>query len=401
LKSLPSLEATVKELEEVKKAVESVEADRVATEAREAAEKSKTEAERLFVAVAEAESQAFDKASRLLHFIRLHSSLSARHPSVSSLGIEDPEIPIILAAAEQLLGEESEIRHELVRGLLSGDGEFQGVSHSRFIHLVQAFANPPTEPSLSPEESGPEVPEPSEEEPDVAVAALSGQASTSGGFHFMQESELDNAKLADSQEWVDVTQNRGQVTEVGDAAATAETPQGEEITADDTATVVQQGEASLSASGNFDWAEDDEGGLPSIAGLQAKFGTSGEPSPANTPQDIPDTSAGEATPSPVDGNSPADDDGFMRARGGRGRQRGDRGYRGGRGGERGGFRGGFRGGYRGERGGSRGGERGSFRGRGSGDRRGDGGERSRGSRGRGRGRGGHTSESRDETPVQT
>ena len=72
LKSLPSLEATVKELEEVKKAVEvctpsilvvsalipcpqSLEADRVATEAREAAEKSKAEAERLFVAVAEAE----------------------------------------------------------------------------------------------------------------------------------------------------------------------------------------------------------------------------------------------------------------------------------------------------------------------------------------------------------
>jgi len=351
------------------------------------------------VAVAEAESQAFDNASRLLHFIRLHSSLSGRHSSVSSLGIEDPEIPIILAAAEQLLGDESEIRHELVRGLLSGEGEFQGVSHSRFIHLVQVFANPPTESSLPPEESGPEVPQPSEEEPEVAVAALSGQASTSGGFHFMQESELDNAGLADSQEWVDVSK-RGQATGVADAATRAETPHGDEITADETATVVQQGEASLSASGNFDWAEDDEGGLPSIAGLQAKFGTSGTPSPANTPQDIPDTSAAEATPSPVDGNLPADDDGFTQARGGRARQRGDRGYRGGRGGDRGGFRGGFRGGHRGERGGSRGGERGSYRGRGNSDRRGDGGERSRGSRSRGRGRGGH-SESRDENPVQT
>jgi hypothetical protein len=45
-----------------------------------------------------------------------------------SLGIEDSEIPIILAAAEQVLGEESEARQELVRGLLSGEGEFQGVS---------------------------------------------------------------------------------------------------------------------------------------------------------------------------------------------------------------------------------------------------------------------------------
>ena len=58
----------------------------------------------------------------------MQPSISARHPSVSALGIEDPEIPIILTAAEQLLGEESEVRRELIRGLLSGEGEFQGVS---------------------------------------------------------------------------------------------------------------------------------------------------------------------------------------------------------------------------------------------------------------------------------
>jgi hypothetical protein len=63
-----------------------------------------------------------------LHFIRLHSSLSAGHSTVSSLGLGESEIPIILAAAEQLLGEESEIRQELIRGLLSGEGEFQGIS---------------------------------------------------------------------------------------------------------------------------------------------------------------------------------------------------------------------------------------------------------------------------------
>lgn len=74
------------------------------------------------------QSQAFDKISRLLHFIRLHLSLSAQHPRVSLLGIEESEIPIILAAAEQLLGEESEFRQELVRGILFAEGEFQGVS---------------------------------------------------------------------------------------------------------------------------------------------------------------------------------------------------------------------------------------------------------------------------------
>jgi hypothetical protein len=92
--------------------------------------------------------------------------------------------------------------------------------------------------------------------------------------------------------------------------------------------------------------------------LQAKFGTSKTPSPADTPQDIPDTNPTEVIPSPVDGSSPAEGDGFTQARGGRGRQRGDRGFRGGRGGEGGGFRGSHRGNFRGERGGARGGERG-------------------------------------------
>lgn len=386
LKSLPSLEAIVKELEEVKKAVESLEADRVATEARDAAEKGKLEAERLVVAVAEAESQAYDRISRLLHFIRLHSSLSVRHPRVSSLGIDDSEIPIILAAAEQLLGEESEVRQELVRGILFGEGEFQGISHSRFVELAFAFATPQTEPTVgAPEESESEVPKPSEEESSVAGAGLDGQASTSGGFHFMQESELDNPALGDSQEWLEVPQD--QVTQAEVTATTVETSHGEGIVADQA--VQQPEQASLSASGNFDWADEDEGGLPSIAGLQAKFGTSKTPSPADTPQDIQDTNPAEVAPPPVDGSFPAGDDGFTQARGGRGRQRGDRGFRGGRGGERG-YRGGPRGGFRGgERGGSRGGERGSFRGRGYSDRRGDG-ERGRGGRGRGRGRGGYS-----------
>lgn len=115
------------------------------------AERSKLEAERLIVAVADAEvcftldgpcislivicqSKAYDRISRLLHFIRLHSSLSSQHSSVSSLGIEDSEVPIILAAAELLLGEESEVRQELIRGILFSQGEFQGVSRG-FIFL--------------------------------------------------------------------------------------------------------------------------------------------------------------------------------------------------------------------------------------------------------------------------
>lgn len=120
----------------------------------------------------------------------------------------------------------------------------------------------------------------------------------------------------------------------------------------------------MSASGNFDWAEDEGGGLPSIAGLQARFGTSETPSPADGSQSIPDTNPTDVATSPANGNVPVDADGFTQARGVRGRPRGERGFssRGGRGGERGpyrgGDRGGFRGGFRGERGGHRGGERG-------------------------------------------
>lgn len=107
--------------------------------------------------------------------------------------------------------------------------------------MAYAFANPLPEPSFAaPEESGPEVPEPSKEEPSAA-GGIGGQTSASGGFHFMQESELDSAGLADSQEWVDVPQD--QVTEVGVAVvASVETPHGEGMNADQTVSDAQQPE---------------------------------------------------------------------------------------------------------------------------------------------------------------
>jgi hypothetical protein len=107
--------------------------------------------------------------------------------------------------------------------------------------LAYAFATPQTEPDVDvPEESGSEVPKPSEEESSVAGAGLGGQASTSGGFHFMQESELDNPALGDSQEWLDVSQD--QESEAEATATTVETSHGEEIIADQAVTAVQQPE---------------------------------------------------------------------------------------------------------------------------------------------------------------
>jgi len=83
------------------------------------------------------------------------------------------------------------------------------------------------------------VPKPPEEEPGVE-AGLGGQASTSGGFHFMQESELDNPALGDSQEWLDVSQD--QVAEPEVTATAVETSHGEVINADQAVTAVQQPE---------------------------------------------------------------------------------------------------------------------------------------------------------------
>jgi hypothetical protein len=107
--------------------------------------------------------------------------------------------------------------------------------------LAFAFATPQSEPSVgAPEESESEVPKPSEEESSVAEAGLDGQASTSGGFHFMQESELDNPALGDSQEWLEVPQD--QVTEAEVTTTTVEISHGEGIIVDEAVTAVQQPE---------------------------------------------------------------------------------------------------------------------------------------------------------------
>lgn len=107
--------------------------------------------------------------------------------------------------------------------------------------MAFAFAAPQTEPNVdAPEESGSEVPKSPEEESSVAGAGLDGQASTSGGFHFMQESELDNPALGDSQEWLEVPQD--QVTEAEVTTTTVETSHGEGIIADEAVTAVQQPE---------------------------------------------------------------------------------------------------------------------------------------------------------------
>lgn len=243
--------------------------------------------------------------------------------------------------------------------------------------MTQLYLNPPRVPTPDPEDTPEDLQEldaSTSTEPEGAAAG----AAAAGSFHFMQESELDSGAFEDSAEWVERTDAVG--AEEGPAQMEPATNAGgaDEIPASNPAPI--------------DWAEDDGDNLPSIAGLHAKFGTSGTATPAEStppPASQPDETA---PPIPVvNGVNAAitgpreEDDGFTQTgRGHRGRRphgghRGD--VRGG--GFRAGFRGergAFRGGDRGFRGGFRGGERGNFRGRGDGDWRGEG-------RGRGRGRG--------------
>jgi len=79
LKTLPSLEAVQKELEEVKKAIEVHESEQVQELALKRVEAERAEKQRLRDAVDAAHTNHIAKTSDLLSFLRLHSLLSAGH----------------------------------------------------------------------------------------------------------------------------------------------------------------------------------------------------------------------------------------------------------------------------------------------------------------------------------
>ncbi|KAJ7045476.1 hypothetical protein C8F04DRAFT_1064898 [Mycena alexandri] len=376
LKTLPGLEAVQKELGEVKKAVEVHEAQLVAELTQKRQEAEKSEKARIASAVSAAENAALTKAFDLLNFIRLRSLLASGE---LSLGLENAEVTAVFSAGEALLAEAGEAKQAVLAGFMFGQGSYEGISYARLLEITQLSLNPPRAATPVQETSPEAVAEATEESveggPDLSTSNQPVGISASGNFDFMQASELETP-FEDNAEWVERSDATGhqeeQVVENGhvqpDEPLATGTPPADTF----------QSNAAL------DWAADDEeGGLPPIAGLHAKFGTSGTATPVveeelqtnghNAP------AAAEAAPA----TAPEEDDGFTQARG-RGRARGSRG---GERLDRGGFRGGFRGNDRGFRGGGGGGERGrgGFRGgRGGGEWRGDG-ERGRGGRGRGRG----------------
>ncbi|KAJ7497260.1 hypothetical protein FB451DRAFT_1210646 [Mycena latifolia] len=360
LKTLPALEAVQKELGEVKKAVEVHEAQLVAELSQKRQEAEKSEKARIANAVSAVQNAALARASDLLNFLRLRSLLASGE---LSLGLENAEVTAVFSAGEALLAEAGETKQAVLTGFMLGQGSYEGISYGRLLEITQLSLNPPRVPTPT-QESSPEVATATVEASSVESMSASNQpvgVSTSGSFDFMQASELETP-FEDNAEWVERSdaEHREEVVEPVNGHVLADEP----IT-----TITPPGETSNAA---LDWAADDEeGGLPPIAGLHAKFGTSGSATPV-----VEELQTNGHTVAPA----PEEDDGFTQARG-RGRARGFRGSE--RGGDRGGYRGGSRGGERGFRGGGDRGSRGGYRGRG-GEWRGDG-ERGRGGRGRGRG----------------
>ncbi|KAI0081860.1 hypothetical protein K474DRAFT_1655725 [Panus rudis PR-1116 ss-1] len=393
LKTLPILEGIHKELEEVRRAVEQHEAEHAQELLFKQQELERAQVQRIKEAVTAAESAQRRLVVDLLSFIRLHSHLVGGHPAALALNLSDLEGSAVLAANEVLFGEDLQSRADFIDGFFSSEGLFRDVSFSRLLEIVQLFMNPPQPPTPEPEPAASLVHEEPTPVPDLSVGGLPSAIGNSGSFRFVVDDELEAEEqnpepaLEQSTEWVHV---HGEET---GPVQSAEVEVSETITAvevnghtlvEDTVAVTTTTEVPEPAANQaINWADEDEGGLPSIGSLHARFGSTEE---SQESPGVSTPTVGENVSGP---SAPAEEDGFTatapRARGrGRGQHRGERG--GHRGGLRGGERGSFRGGDRGFRGGHRGGERGGYRGRPNGDWRGADGE-FRG-RGRGRGRGG-------------
>ncbi|KAF8210195.1 hypothetical protein K438DRAFT_1916698 [Mycena galopus ATCC 62051] len=375
--TLPALEAVQKELGEVKKAVEVYEAQLINELTQKRHDAEKAEKARIAAAVSAAETATLARVSDLLDVLRLQSLLAS---GALSPGLDNAEVTAVFSAGEALLAEAGEARQATLTGFVLGQGSYEGISYPRLVEITQLALNPPRAPTPVQEVSA-EAPEASAESgPDISVSNQPlGGVSMSGSFAFLTASELEPS-FEDNAEWVERSDAAGhqeeQVVE----------PVNGHVQPDEPITTATPPDESFQSNAALDWAADDEeGGLPSIAGLHAKFGTSGSATPVVVEELQTNGHDANAEPT-VEAPPPAqeEDDGFTQARG-RGRARGFRGNdrgmeRGGSRGFRGGDRGGFRGGENRERGG------GGYRGRGSGEWRGDG-ERGRGGRGRGGGRG--------------
>ncbi|KAH7322364.1 hypothetical protein B0J17DRAFT_683859 [Rhizoctonia solani] len=414
ISGLPMLEASVKELESIKKTAEALELSAYRTKHQERIEQQKLADQRVAEAAQHAEASLLPRITSLLSFLALRNLLT--HSTPTDLSISEPERNAILSAGDALVAHPP-VGHveEIVKGFLSGAGSWEEIEYSRLLEITSQFAAPrpptpipdpsipldPTTTAHEPEAEPEPQPEPiaaEEHETETSEPVILGFAPqpSGGGFHFMQESELEEpTTMSESQEWVSVPPT-GDAVQSEEVAEEVEVVQ-EEIKEDVADSWGAAAGADAAGGAPLDWAATgDEGDeLPDLGGLQdCKIDDDGFTAiPARRGSQRGSFNRGRGRGFRGEGG---------RGRGGfRGDGEGRGGYRGdgeGRGGYRsdGEGRGGYRGeggGYRGEGGGYRGegGEGGGYRGRGRGGYRGGDGEGGRGRggyRGRGEGRGG-------------
>lgn len=139
----------------------------------------------------------------MLALLRLPTAINSSHPVVQDLNLIDPEIAAIYSSTDVLHGEEGPAKNEIVAGLLSGEGEFQGVPRkclwsyfqvtpspapdSRLIEITRTYISPPVEVQAEEPPAETEVPA---DEPELD-AGPTATANGGGNILFMQESELD------------------------------------------------------------------------------------------------------------------------------------------------------------------------------------------------------------------
>jgi len=139
------------------------------------------------------------------------------------LDFDESEGSAVFTACDALLGEENDTKNTILSGLLSGEGDLNGVpckslqlpgyDHStlapdtRLWSIVQSFRNPPREPTPLPAEPEPvetETEAEAEAEPvDEPVAGVPGSLNVSSSFLFVQASELEASAFENTAEWAE------------------------------------------------------------------------------------------------------------------------------------------------------------------------------------------------------
>ncbi|KAG8703370.1 hypothetical protein FRC08_002912, partial [Ceratobasidium sp. 394] len=141
--SLPVLEGTVKELESIKKTVETLEAGLRRTRAQERTELQKAHEQRVSEAARHAEASLLPRITSLISFLALRNLLT--HATPTDLSISEPERNAILSAGDVLLAHPP-LGHveEIVKGFLSGAGSWEDVEYARLVEITSQFVAPRT-----------------------------------------------------------------------------------------------------------------------------------------------------------------------------------------------------------------------------------------------------------------